>query len=765
MKPTGPLGFFRWHRIVIIILLLARGAVPVLSQESLNRYYRYPFSVGISYQPLSSLALVDRKAAINELSVHARLPLPFLPILQPFLFGGLISADSDEKDDPTVLGGTLDDGVTMPDYNQDDVWDHRYWFGALGAGYSHRISKEFEVGADVFFGLGVSSFQNRVVTAAGEWYPVGELGFITGASGKLALNPSFNLSIRITPSLRYSRSLGNLHDFDGLYFGVGFSAHYRFGKDPDAPEREIRSIRFSDVSIPSLFAAMQSYYAKNPVGTVTITNTDDRKIEDVKLFFFQAGFMDSPTPAETIETLGPGEAAEVPLFASFNREVFSVEGITPLTGEVIVSYTSSGRPAEQKQPVSYDLHDKTSMTWDDDKKAAAFITPADSALRNYTSFIRQACKEETVPLYNSSLQFSMQAFHALSELGILYQADPTLPFTEVQENTVVVDSISLPRDTLKRITGDCDDLTVLYCSLLETVGIETGFITVPGHIYAVFNTKEEATQYKKIHADRNMTINVDGELWVPVEITMIGRTGFLEAWRKGAEEWNAYGETPKKRGFYITRNAQEIYRPVGLRETDLGLQYGEREDIIEGFNNDMDRLITQVVKEYVRAAEEGGRARDWNKLGIVYAQFMRYGQADRAFSKALRTDRNYVGAMINRANVLFLQEEYEQALNAYEEALAAIEERQQGGTARGTSHLMKLLLNISRTYYQLTRYDRAQEYFARAEELDPASVEEYSYLASAGGAAGTEDREGETARAAEDRDVRWGVLFVEGEEQ
>ena len=188
----------------------------------------------------------------------------------------------------------------------------------------------------------------------------------------------------------------------------------------------------------------------------------------------------------------------------------------------------------------------------------------------------------------------------------------------------------------------------------------------------------------------------------------------------------------------------------------------------------MDRLITQVVKEYVRAAEEHGRARDWNKLGIVYAQFMRYGQADRAFSKALRTDRNYVGAMINRANVLFLQEEYEQALDAYEEALAAIEERQQGGTARGTSHLMKLLLNISRTYYQLTRYDRAQEYFARAEELDSDAVEEYSYLASAGGsssgqaageAAETGDREGETARAAEDRDVRWGVLFVEGEEQ
>ncbi|GAH68908.1 unnamed protein product, partial [marine sediment metagenome] len=33
---------------------------------------------------------------------------------------------------------------------------------------------------------------------------------------------------------------------------------------------------------------------------------------------------------------------------------------------------------------------------------------------------------------------------------------------------------------------------------------------------------------------------LEGQLWVPVEITMIGKTGFLEAWRKGIEEWSAY---------------------------------------------------------------------------------------------------------------------------------------------------------------------------------------------------------------------------------
>jgi hypothetical protein len=183
---------------------------------------------------------------------------------------------------------------------------------------------------------------------------------------------------------------------------------------------------------------------------------------------------------------------------------------------VIVTYSSQGRPAEQRQSVSYDLHDKTALTWDDDRKVAAFITPADSALRNYTSFIRQACKEEVVPGFSKQLQEAMQIYKALEVLGCLYQSDPKSPFTEVQDNPMVVDSISLPRDTLKRITGDCDDLTVLYSSLAETVGIESGFITVQGHIFAAVNTGVSAREYEQVHHERDMTINVDGEMWIPV---------------------------------------------------------------------------------------------------------------------------------------------------------------------------------------------------------------------------------------------------------
>ncbi|MFW6293995.1 MAG: hypothetical protein ACOC7V_16970, partial [Spirochaetota bacterium] len=54
------------------------------------------------------------------------------------------------------------------------------------------------------------------------------------------------------------------------------------------------------------------------------------------------------------------------------------------------------------------------------------------------------------------------------------------------EDRGAVDFLQFPRQTLTYSSGDCDDLTALYIALLESVGVDTAFITVPGHIYAAF---------------------------------------------------------------------------------------------------------------------------------------------------------------------------------------------------------------------------------------------------------------------------------------
>jgi len=248
-----------------------------------------------------------------------------------------------------------------------------------------------------------------------------------------------------------------------------------------------------------------------------------------------------------------------------------------------------------------------------------------------------------------------------------------------------------------------------------------------------------------------MTISIDGELWVPVEITMIGKTGFLEAWRTGIEEWTRYDNETSVRAFYKTRDSQELYRPVGLTETDLGLQYGSSETIDRDFNKDMDKIISQVLAEYVNTASTSGRKQDYNRLGIVYAQFQRYSQAETAFNKVISLDPEVTGARINLGNLQFLQENYTRAVKSYETVLKNLEAKNRGES----STALKVLINLARASYMLEQIDEADSYFSRAKNIDPVKTEEYSYLASAG--------DSNSGRAAEKPVMKEAIIFVEGE--
>ena len=727
------LGRERMIGMVLVSLLLA-GTLPAFSQDPVdyNAYYRFPLSLGVEYQSLSPFSSYGSQFNLFELSAGARLPLKTLPMLQPALRLGMLRFDSQDPTSP-------------------QEWDHTHWYGMAGLAAAHRFAKNFELGGELMVGASLALFPYLLP----EEGTVSTANLLVEAGARIGLDPSYNFSIEVHPSLKYLYSFGPLPDFDGLIFGIGFTASYRFGQDPDAPAALIRAVRFETPAVPALFAAMQSWYTRHPAGTVTITNTEKTPLAELKVSFFQAGYMDAPTPCPTSPELAPGESREVPLLASFNQEVFRTEGVTPLTGEIAVAYKLRGRAVEQKQAVSYDLQDKSAISWDDDRKAAAFVTPADSALRNYASFIRLACKEQAVAGVNEPLQFAIQAFRALGVLGVMYQADPALPFTTAKGNPEMVDSVSLPRDTLKRVTGDCDDLTVLYCSLLETVGIETGFITVPGHIYAAFNTRLPSQDYRRLHPDRALSLTLDGELWVPVEITMIGKSGFLEAWRKAAEEWNGLEGSPEQRRLYRTREAQQLYRPVGLREIDLGLQYGRSEEIGRAFGEDLDRLVETAVAEYADAARKSGRKEDWNRLGAAYGRYARYPQAETAFRMALRVDPVYRSAAINLGSVQLLKGDCQGAIDSLLPAWRELE----GAADAARDTVVKVLLNLSRAFYKLERFEEAQQYFARAQAADPQATAQYAWLAERGGGGGQQQ-----GRAAETPDPAQQVLFVDEEE-
>ncbi len=691
----------------------------------LDQYYRFPVGIGVEYRSLSPLASLGGQFTILDVSGFAVLPLSSEPRLQPFLRAGLVNFDSLDAGAPTA-------------------WDHRQYYGLLGLAWSSRFTKNFEGGVDLALGASEAVFPSAVPGG-----PVGAPYLLAEAGLRIGLDPSYSFSVILAPRVRWQKALAPLASMDGFYASVGVSGSFRFGEDPDSARSIIRSLRFEQAKIPSVFPAMKSFYDENALGSVRLVNEDRQPLHDVEVSFYQKGFMDSPTVSASLPLIGARESVEVPVRAVFNRQVFQVEGSQALTGEIIVSYRLRGRPAEQRQSVSYRLEDRRAISWSDDRKVAAFITPQDSALKNYTAYLARVFKEEELPDYGKPLQYAMQIYSGLRELDLLYQEDAASPFTKAQGKAEAVDAVNLARETLKRSYGDCDDLTVLFASLLETRNVETGFIATPGHIFPAVNTKMPAEAFAEVHPDRSMTIPVDGELWVPVEVTLLGRTAtFLDAWSKGAELWRT---NEASRSFYKTREAQKLFGPVALEERDLGLQYGKAAAAVELLASDLSRHADLVLRSLKAAADKSGQKRDYNRLGIVAAQFARYREAEDALSRAVRLDPKYVSALVNLGNVSYLRKDYEKAIASYRQAQAAL---LAAGPKAAAAASFAVYVNLARAYTAAGRGDQARQALAQAEKLDPERA-----LALAGAAVGAVT----TGRAA-DAGAEGRVLFVAGTE-
>lgn len=681
-------------RLLITLLVVINFTAPELFSESaapdFNDLYKFPFSLGLEYQSYAYFGENKNDNDMLGFSLNARLPLIFFPQLQILGEGGFIQTDNLDPVSP-------------------QKWDHTQYCALLGLVYASRFLKNFEYSLELAGGAGYVTYTHLMSDqpVVNSFNLLGQAGFA------LCLAPSYNFLITFHPHLKYIYSLTPLKNYDGLVLGVGLSCEYRFGEDPDLPQAPLNSLDLGEIILPPVYASMQHYYTSHPLGKVTITNPQNYSVKDIEIYFSQKVYLDTRNYCGHIDELKPGRICTVDLYATFNDQIFQIEGSEPVNGEINVSYRALNRMGTQSKPVSFELNDKTTVLWDDYRKAAALITPADSALKNYCSFIRRTLEKEQSEDFNNNLQLAMEIYLALTELNLIYQPDPVLPFSLIKPGEPVNnDTVSLARDTLVLGSGDCDDLTILFCSLLECIGIETGFITTPGHIFPVFNTGEKARAFANLHPDRSMTFVYNNELWIPIEITLLGKADFLEAWQSGSEEYHAQAE---KRGFYLTRKAWELYRPVGLKEKDLGLQYGEREQLRINFKKNLHSAIDTVLAGYRQMVSEKADKRIFNTMGRLYGASGQSREAELAFKKALALDNNYLYAKVNLGILFLRQKAYDEALTWFGECreLLAITKEPYPLVVQTAVY------NASSQCYQaLGEKRKAREFFELAHKLD-----------------------------------------------
>ncbi|MFM2397039.1 MAG: hypothetical protein RLZZ144_289 [Pseudomonadota bacterium] len=471
------------------------------------------------------------------------------------------------------------------------------------------------------------------------------------------------------------------------------------------PPLEIEVIKLRNV-----FSNSYKIYEQDGVGIVRLTNNTNATMDGVQLSFVLKDFMDYATETSGMHLL-PGQSIEVPLKAVFNNNILTVTEDSPVQAMLEASHFDNGKREFISKTMTVNVYDKHKLLWDERGRYAAFITPKDPPLVAFTRSIASQYKD-----VKDETQLASIIYHALGTLGLTYVQDPTNPYQVMSGNVSLVDYIQFPRETLFHKSGDCDDLTALYSAALESLGIETRVIEVPGHMFMMFNTGAVADIDGYTMDD--MYVAYEDKLWIPVETTLLGNT-FLKAWEKGAESYYKY--LGKGLAVLDIHQAWTTYKPASLPDNKEKVSEVSKAAIEKKFPNEFLSMLkissTTKTHRYQQLIESNPKDLDAHmQIGILVAKQGDTEEAMKYFNKVVELDPKNAAALNNKGNLLMMGDHYLEAQEAYRKA------------ADASPDDPYVLISLTKAYRASNNLKEAKKAFDRALKIAPTIKKKYKTL-------------------------------------
>jgi len=540
-------------------------------------------------------------------------------------------------------------------------------------------------------------------------------GFLVDGTGTAGGNAYLQGGLRtawsLTPRMLIELDVSyrnNLQFSQGVSVSIGIAYRFLAG----AP-MELRDVEFRTV-FPVLF----KYYDEHPIGSVILRNPGSDPIEDISLHLFVEEFMVNPRQSEGPASLEPGEEAQVDLYALFSDSVLDVTEGTRVSARLLVSYTLNGEAKTDEHSATMTFRDRNAITWDDDRKVAAYVTAKDPNVLQFARSVAAWAAQQEHGL-NSNLQKAIAIMEALRLHGVSYVIDPRTPYAELSASADAVDFLQFPQQTLRFTAGDCDDLCILYAAMLESVGVETAFVTTPGHISLAVSLGVTPEIARRTFRDADDLIYRKDTVWLPIEVTSLQR-GFDRARSEGASRFRQYVDAGEV-GFYPTHEAWAIYEPVGFEEPGAPIRAPEQSQVVAAFNAEVDRFIDReifdLVAELERSiADSGGSPRFLNRLGVLYARYGRYDDARAQFQRILESDQRNTTAMVNLGNIHLLEGRADEAAVQFESAL------QRSRDPRAA------LVGLARSAWETGDFNAVRRWYGELKTNHPDTAAQFAYL-------------------------------------
>jgi len=520
----------------------------------------------------------------------------------------------------------------------------------------------------------------------------------------------------------YGRFLSDSLFYDKLVKDYGYSKSAQPSAVAAAGPSPGDALELSSSSLTA-FPILIKYYDDHPVGKATLRNRLGVLATNLRISLFVPSYMDSPKECGVIEALR--DRADIDLFALFNGKILSVTEGEKAAATLSVEYALDGVRYTQAFPLTMRIVNRNAIVWDDDRKAASFVTALDPEVLSFaknTTGLLSECRAGSI---DKNILKAAILHEALAAYGLGYEVDPNSSYTTAK-GTTALDFLQFPRQTLRYRSGDCDDLSILYCALLEAVGVETAFITEPGHIYMAFAAESAPERSPARSNYAGDFILKDGKYWAPVETTLV-KEDFLRAWQTGKEEWSK-SSAAGTASFYPMRESWKTYEAVDFDESSGAIALPDKASVLARLAATLDRYIEretgpavgELKAEIAKAAGgAAGSAELTNKLALLYAK---YGKLDLSLAEFMRAadSEDYLPAIVNAGNVRFIEKDYAGAKALYNRAYAKAPDNP------------ALLLQLSRTLFELGDYAASEAMYKRLEMVNEGLAAQNGYLGKGG---------------------------------
>jgi tetratricopeptide (TPR) repeat protein/DNA-binding beta-propeller fold protein YncE len=452
------------------------------------------------------------------------------------------------------------------------------------------------------------------------------------------------------------------------------SKYRELGQARDQANLLRKPVEIARTSFPPLFPSLKEYYRQHPIGAIELFNTRNSDIGDIRLILIIPNITNNWVEVKNLTVL-PNSTLTVDIFATINGSIFTQsEGSEQdVAAEVRLEYSYDGKAYSERENLDLKVLNNQAMNWNERKQMGCFVNPEDANLRGFVvNSILPVFADQPQPQISPNILQAMQIYDFLHANEVRYLSDPNARMV----SDLTLDYIQYPFQTLELKRGDCDDLLVLMASLLSVIGIETGFIDLPGHVVLVLDSGMDAEAITNSGLNIQHFIYRDQRFWLPVETTLLGREGFNRSWLAAIQAYQLVFDGGVLPDLIQFAESQQSYPPVDYSGVPNSGKYANRVQALETYSDDLEKimLLSQITleEEYVRTLE---RYPDNLFVKNQYALWC-VGQnkadtAQRLWRETLEADPQNFPALVNLANLLVERQDYDQARNHYLAALKA----------------------------------------------------------------------------------------------